>query len=104
MVDHNTSAMKQRVAELLLEELKAWKENWYYISIVHIPTNTFRGGILLKATGPTHAWIILHGLNVLERDCETATSGPVRADVMAKIQDNMRWRLLTREEAESLGK
>lgn len=104
---HDEETMKkvrQRVAASLLAELRSGEAaGWYYISMVHVPTNTFRGGYFLFAQGPTDAWCKMHHLNWCEQDCETNTLGPATADTMLKVPDNMRWRKLTEGEVIGLG-
>jgi hypothetical protein len=104
MADAHPSAqqLRERVATELLKELRAGVEDWYYISLVHAPTNTFRHGCFLKATGPTHAWVLLHALNLADPDCETATMGPIRADKMTRVPEAMRWVKLSREQVASI--
>ncbi len=44
---------KERIAELLLEELKNGTMEWYYVSVAD---ETFHHGYLVQGMGPTDAW------------------------------------------------
>ena len=94
--------LKAKVAELLLAELKSENDathGWYYISAVHTPTNTFRGGFYVYAAGPTDAWCKYHQLNWHEPGCETLTTGPVSDEQMDEhVPPELRWRKLTKAE------
>lgn len=92
--------IKARVAELLLEELKSsGPEEWYYISVVHVPTGTFYGGYFLQAKGPTDAWVRMHALKWCPPDCKTETSGPFpEENVALKVPQSDRYRRLSKEE------
>jgi hypothetical protein len=91
---------RERAAELLKEELRTGKEEWYWISICHVKTG-FVGVVVIPGRGPTDAWMRTHGLNLIPRDCETQTMGPLEADkVDEKVPESMRFRLLTKPEME----
>jgi hypothetical protein len=95
---------KERAAELLLKELTSGSpEQWYYISMVHCPTNKFAGGFVVPGHGPTDAWMRFHALNLHEKDCETGTHGPIDEEPLTRIPLSMRLRKLSKEEAEKLG-
>jgi hypothetical protein len=91
--------IRKIAAEKLLEELKSDSlEQWYYISIVFVPTNTFHGGIYLKGKGPIDAWHRMHGLNLIKPNCESVTYGPLSDEDIANVPIEKRWKLLSREE------
>lgn len=90
-----------RIRNLMLDEAKTEKLDWYYISVAD---EKFRGGYLIKAQGPTVAWRFLHAFGWWVDGCSTSTNGPISDEVMAKIPDDMRWRKLTKDEALNLGK
>lgn len=94
---------RERVAELLKEELRYGKEEWYYISMV-VEGQGFHGAFLVPGTGPTDAWVRLHALYKLPQNCSTQTTGPIDLEVIEGVDPSLRLRLLTKEEAESLGK
>ncbi len=93
----NPIELKQRIASLLLEELKKDDRAWYYISIAN---DEFLGGVFIRATGSTDAWVLLHGLNLFPMGvgAATQTTGPLEESYMAKVPDDMRWCLLTLEQ------
>jgi hypothetical protein len=96
--------LKEKVAGLLLKELRTNPpDEWYYISLVHRPSNTFVGGYLLLAKGWTDAWCKMHYLNWCPPDCESRTYGPLDRDKVDKLPDGFKWRKLTKDEAENLG-
>jgi hypothetical protein len=96
---------RQRAAEMLLTELQDCEhKTWFYISVVHVLSNTFFGGYVVPGCGPTDAWGRCHMLNFIEKDCETQTTRPIPDEMMPKILHTMRMRKLNREEAENLGK
>ncbi len=92
---------KERIAELLLEELKNGTMEWYYVSVAD---ETFHHGYLVQGMGPTDAWQRAHGLNVIDHGCSTETIGPIPDEAMARIDVSFRYRKLTKQEAENLGK
>jgi hypothetical protein len=95
---------RERAAEMLLKELKGGSEDqWFYISVVYVPTNTFQHGLIIPGRGPTDAWGRMHHLNLCPPDCETQTCGPIPSDIMKQIPKERRLRKLTKEESLSLG-
>lgn len=95
-------AARERVASLLLNELKGdAKEEWYYIVIV---SPVLVGGVFVQGRGPTDAWVRFHGLNFCPRDAETKTIGPVPTVSMDRVPAEMRYRPLGRAEVEALEK
>lgn len=99
----NPGELKKRVAELLVEEVKNNPLEWYYVSMVHVPTHTFAGGFVIEARGTTEVFCLMHSLNFTEKDCETQTAGPIEKEVMEKIPKELRWRKLSKEESTNLG-
>jgi len=89
---------KERIAELLREELLTGKEEWWWISCVRMGEG-FLGAVVVCGKGPTDAWKRAHGLGAIPRDVETSTMGPLEVAVVEeKIPESMRLRLLTKEE------
>lgn len=96
----DTDKIRERVAELLLAEMRADAPlAWYYISQAN--ESGFPGGYLIKARGPTEAHRLFHGLDFFARDvgAETLTVGPMPEEAMARVPEGMWWRWLTRDEA-----
>ena len=86
---------------MLLEELTTGVEEWYYISVA---ADVFHCGYLVQGKGPTDAWHRVVALNIIPHDHSTQTTGPIEAEIMARIPESLRYRKLTREESEALGK
>lgn len=96
---------RQNVARMLLEELKQGERRWYYISFGSF--NPAHGGVVVHAFGPTDAWRMMHTLDLYPRDADpgdTGTHGPIPEEVLPKIPEEQRWRLLSKTEATNLGK
>lgn len=100
------NAARQRMADLLREELATGQEGWYYISIVWTggPKPQFYGGVVVPGRGPTDAWRRMHGAIILPRDIETQTHGPIDNEAMSRIGPELRLKVLTKEQVDKLGK
>ncbi len=92
--------IKERVARLLLDELRTGEEQWYYISVA---AEVFYGAFVLQAKGPTDAWVRMHALGWCPKDHSTETHGPIPESAINHIPESMRYKKLTREEAENIG-
>lgn len=92
---------RQRAAALLLEELKTGADQWFVISMVHVPTKKFVGAAFIPGKGPTDAWMRFHGLNLGQENCETATQGPLPADKVELMPKELLYRLLNEAELKS---
>lgn len=93
--------LRKRVGAMVLEEVKSGTLDWYYISIAG--DAGFYGAYLIQARGPNEAWNLLHLCFGVPEEHETLSNGPVPDAVMAKVPVELRWRLLTRDEAEKIG-
>jgi len=87
----------QRIQTLLLEELRAGKLGWYYVSVAD--DDEFKGGYFIEARGPTEANHLLHTLGWWVQGCCTKTQGPLPEE---KIPESYRWRRLSKEEVKAI--
>lgn len=95
----------EKMREMLLAELKIdAPPSWWWVSMVHEPTNTFIGAYIVKASGPTLAWMIMHFMKWIPPDTSTATKGPLEDERVAKLPPDFLWRKLTREDVEAINK
>lgn len=99
-----TDETKKRIQHRQSEELKEGNLSWYYISIAN--QTSFYGGLVIRACGPTDAWRKMHSLGLFPygTDHSTRIYGPIPEDKMQRIPEDMRCRLLNKEEALNLGK
>lgn len=90
---------RKRMAELILPELQAGDRRWFYISIAN--QTKFLGGVIVQAFGPTDAWRIMHCLDLYPRD-RGADTQTYEFERDKTIPDELKWRLLSLEEVESI--
>jgi hypothetical protein len=88
-----------RIRRLLLEDVKTGSLSWFYISVAD---TEFRGGYVIQARGPTEAWTLFHRLDWGYKGANTITC-PIPEEQMVNIPASMRWRKLTKDEANKLG-
>jgi hypothetical protein len=97
--EQRVAQLREKIAALLLEEVKAGKMDWWYISVAD--EKEFKGGYIIEARGRTEAWCLFHSLNWCPKDVSTQVTGPITEE-MGRVPEGFRWRRLTKEEALSL--
>lgn len=91
--------LKERIRELMMAELKEGKLRWWWVSMA--APGKFGAAFVVRCLGPTHYTYIIHTMDWYIQGCSTQ-GFPLDEEAVAKIPEDMRWRPLTRAEAESL--
>lgn len=95
-----TDQTKQRIADLLLAEIKTHEPQWFLIANVN-KQGKYVSGAFIFGYGPTDCWRIFHTLQLYQKDCSTETM-QIPVGGMKKVAEEMRWRLLSEQEINAL--